>query len=281
VQAATAGSYRVRVVAPASGTGYSVLRSSAVETVTADPSPLKQAISTFETRLPIPAGGYVGLAPPQFAVHRGIFPGTGATYVQLNDAGDGLVTFGGPSTVGELFYDADIEPDADHDEYGDVTQDACPSDASTQGACPLPVGPTPTPTPTPTPDPSATTPVISGLSATYARFRVKRRGAIVARRAHAGTTLRLQLSEHATVAFAMQRRVACKPARKRCTRWVFVHAFKRSLAAGPSAVPYSGRYRRRAKIRRLKPGAYRMSAVATNAAGRTSAAKRIRLTVRR
>jgi hypothetical protein len=285
VQAATAGSYRVRVVAPASGAGYSVLRSSAVETVTADPSPLKQAISTFETRLPIPAGGYVGLAPPQFAVHRGIFPALGATYVQLNDAADGI-TFGGLPVNGELFYDADIEPDADHDGYGDVTQDACPSDGSTQGPCPMPVHPTPTPVPTPmptpTPDPTLTTPVISGLSAAYARFRVKRRGAVVARRrAHAGTTLNLRLSEAATVAFTVQRRVACKPARRRCTGWVFVHAFKRSLAAGPGSVPYSGRYRRSGKVRLLKPGAYRMSAVATNPAGRASAAKRIRLTVRR
>jgi hypothetical protein len=283
VLGAATGSYRVRVVAPAGGTSYTILRSSAPQMVTAPPSPT-EAISTFATRLPIPAGGYVGLNPAPTAP-RFLSSAIGSEYGQLFNAGDGMVASMSAAVDGELFYDADIEPDADHDEYGDITQDACPSDASTQGACPLPVDPTPTPvptpTPTPTPDPSATTPVISGLSATYARFRVKRRGAVVARRAHAGTTLRLQLSEPATVAFAMQRRVACKPARKRCTRWVFVHAFKRSLAAGPSSVSYSGRYRRGAKIRRLTPGVYRMSAVATNAAGRASAAKRIRLTVRR
>jgi hypothetical protein len=33
---------------------------------------------------------------------------------------------------------AQIEHDADGDGYGDETQDLCPSDASTQGACPLP-----------------------------------------------------------------------------------------------------------------------------------------------
>jgi hypothetical protein len=275
------GSYFVRVVAPAGGAMYTVLGSSAAQTVTADPSPLKQAISTFETRLAIPAGGYVGLVPPRFIPQRSLSSAAGSTYGQFNDGEAVAVQTATPA--GELLYDADIEPDADHDEYGDVTQDACPTDASTQGACPPPPPPVDaTPTPTPTPVPQTTTPVITGLAATYKRFRVKPRGAVIARRAHAGTTLTLRLSEPAAVAFTLKRRVACKPARKRCARWVLVHAFKRDLAAGRGSVPYSGRYRRRGgKVRRLKPGAYRMSAVATNAAGRASAASRIRLTVRR
>jgi hypothetical protein len=41
---------------------------------------------------------------------------------------------------------ADIEPDADADGFGDETQDLCPTDASTQGACPVaPVAPDTTP----------------------------------------------------------------------------------------------------------------------------------------
>ena len=35
-----------------------------------------------------------------------------------------------------MLANADIEPDADRDGYGDETQDLCSSDASTQGACP-------------------------------------------------------------------------------------------------------------------------------------------------
>ena len=35
-----------------------------------------------------------------------------------------------------MLANADIEPDADKDGYGDETQDLCSSDASTQGACP-------------------------------------------------------------------------------------------------------------------------------------------------
>lgn len=34
-----------------------------------------------------------------------------------------------------------VEPDADHDGYGDLTQDGCPTDASTHGPCPVPTGP--------------------------------------------------------------------------------------------------------------------------------------------
>jgi hypothetical protein len=280
LQAATAGSYRVRVVAPAGGATYTVLRSSAAETVTADPSPLKQAISTFPTRLPIPAGGYVGLVPPPFTVQRGIVPAVDAMYAQLNDVTDGLVTSGAGSIPGELFYDADIEPDADHDGYGDVTQDTCPSAAATQGACPpSPPPPLPVATTPPVedkPQPAATIPVISGLKAVYTRFRVKARGAVMAR-AHAGTTLRLRLSEPAAVAFTVAKGVRC--GRRRCARWASVHRFARDLTAGGSSLPYTGRYRRRGKARGLEPGRYRVTAVATNAAGRSSGAKRIRLTV--
>jgi hypothetical protein len=281
VLGAPTGSYRVRVVAPAGGASYTVLRSSAPETVTAQP-PLQEAISTFATRLPIPAGGFVGLVPPPFAP-RFASSAVGATYGQLNDVADGMVTSGASSIAGELFYDADIEPDADHDGYGDVTQDSCPSDGATQGACPSPPPPPPPPTPTPTPGPPAepvppalTTPEISGLTAERSRFRVKRRGAVVAR-ARAGTTLRLRLSEPATVTFVMAKGRSCK--RARCAGWAARHRFARALPSGPSSLAYSGRHRRGGKVRSLVSGRYRLTAVATNTAGRASDAKRIRLTV--
>jgi hypothetical protein len=44
---------------------------------------------------------------------------------------------------------ATVEPDADHDGYGDETQDQCPTDASTQGPCPASSTPTPVPPPVP------------------------------------------------------------------------------------------------------------------------------------
>jgi hypothetical protein len=127
------------------------------------------------------------------------------------------------------------------------------------------------------------TPAISQFKAVPAKFRIKKSGAVVSRRGpHAGTTLKLTLSEPATVAFTMDRSVPCRHARKQekgCARWVFVHAFRRNLHLGSSSLPYSGRYRQSGKAHSLKPGSYRMSAVPTSATGETGATASTRLTV--
>jgi hypothetical protein len=39
-----------------------------------------------------------------------------------------------------MYAQADVEPDADRDGFGDETQDQCPSEAATQGACVKPAG---------------------------------------------------------------------------------------------------------------------------------------------
>jgi hypothetical protein len=141
--AAPSGDYRIRVLGPAGGSTYSALHSSAVETVV-DSSPFKR-ITTFQTRLPIPADGYVGLVPPRFTIQRPATRARGSTYVQVNDLSDGdSVDFGGyAGGTAEFLYDADVEPDADADGFGDVSQDACPTDRSTQAACPAFAGPPP------------------------------------------------------------------------------------------------------------------------------------------
>ena len=270
---AQSGSYRARVVVPKPPPGggfsaFTVLHSSAAESVTAPAQPLISRIESFPTRLPIPAGAYVGLATGStggFQASAGA-----ATYVQSNEVANDGNTTTGETHNGTVLYDADIEPDADHDGYGDITQDQCPSDASTQGACP------------PAP-PSAKAPAISGFKAVPARFRVKKGGAVVSeRRPHPGTTLKLTLSAPATVAFRVEKRVPCRHPRKKgkaCARWAFVHAFKRDLQGGKSSLPYSGRYRQGGKIRVLKPGSYRVSAVPTGATGKTGATASAPLTV--
>lgn len=268
--AAPSGAYRIRVLGPTGGSTYSVLRSSAVESVV-DSSPFK-SITTVATRLPIPAGGYVALAPPLFTVQSFRDSPPDSTYRQVNDGADGSsIDFAGygPPLAGEALYDADVEPDADGDGFGDVSQDACPADGSTQGAC----GPPPQP---------PTTPTIQGFRAVPGRFRVAARGAVIsAKRAHPGTTLKLTLSEAAKVAFAVERRVDCRNAAKpkRCAPWKRVHSFARSLGAGAGSVRYSGRYRQRASRRSLVPGSYRIAAVATSPAGVSSATARTRMTV--
>jgi hypothetical protein len=271
------GTYHARILEfdPAGSGGgftkYKILRSSAPGSVTAPTQPLISQISTFETRLPISAGAYVGLSTPFLT--EGFQASAGAaTYVQTEDSNTDGIKVVGMTHSGTVLYDADIEPDADHDGYGDVTQDECPSDASTQGPCPSAL------------PPSAKTPAISHFKAVPAKFRIKRGGAVVSsrRRPHAGTTLKLMLSEPATVAFSAERSVPCRQARKQekgCAHWALVHTFRRNLHGGSSSLPYSGRYRRAGKAHSLRPGSYRMSAVPTSATGKTGATASTRLTV--
>lgn len=51
--------------------------------------------------------------------------------------GDSTSTGGGSGNL-RVNVQAYVEPDADHDGYGDLTQDGCPTDATTLGACPTP-----------------------------------------------------------------------------------------------------------------------------------------------
>jgi hypothetical protein len=137
--AAPAGSYRVRVLGPAGGSTYSILGSSAVEPVAASPF---GRVTSFETRLPIPAGGYVALLPAKFTPQPFRDPPLpGSTYTQVNDGPEGSGTdLGGfVTSTGEPLYDADIEPDADHDGFGDISQDSCATNPAVQGACPAPL----------------------------------------------------------------------------------------------------------------------------------------------
>jgi hypothetical protein len=271
---ASTGTYHVRVIAPTGSNEYKILHSSDAGTVTSEPQ-LTERISTFETRLPIPAGGYVALATP-VSPQLGFRSG-GGSYEDINDhVADGSVVPATGTTTGQFLYDADIEPDADHDGYGDVTQDACASDASTQGACP-PVVIEP-------PKPTSKKPAISDFKAKPTSFRIKPGGAVVSRRhpAHAGTTLSLTLSEAASVAFSVERHVPCKPGAKKvkhCPRWVAIHSFKRTLKKGKGSVAYSGRYKAGGKVQSLPPGPYRVTAVPTSEAGISGNPARTALTV--
>lgn len=137
--AARPGTYRIRTIAPATGPNYAVVGSSAAESV--GPSTFG-TITTFQTRLPIPAGGYVALVPPRFTIQTFREPTLpGSTYLTTNDAPDGgQVNIGGYTPLaGDVLYDADVEPDADHDGFGDISQDSCTTDPATQGSCSAPL----------------------------------------------------------------------------------------------------------------------------------------------
>ena len=90
------------------------------------------------TRRPVQAGDFVGIefpdtvkdganGPPRQCAYKigGNAPGTTQTYTSAS------------CNNNEWLVQATVESDADHDGYGDVTQDQCPTNASTHGACPL------------------------------------------------------------------------------------------------------------------------------------------------
>ena len=89
--------------------------------------------------IPISAGQYLGLVFNSGSTAAIFASGAGANLGRAM----GTVHNSGPLVYGtlggfELLMQFDIEPDADHDHFGDETQDQCPTDASTQGPCPKP-----------------------------------------------------------------------------------------------------------------------------------------------
>lgn len=136
---------------------------------------------------------------------------------------------------------------------------------------------------------------IAGLRVTPRRFRVaKGRTPLVSqnrrgKRAPAGTRIRFRLNDVATVRMRIERRlagrrsggrcVAPKPSlrsRKRCERFVSRGTLvRRNLAAGTQRISFSGRIGGKA----LKPGRYRLTAVAIADNGDRSKRRRASFTV--
>jgi hypothetical protein len=140
-------------------------------------------LGVFEARLPIAAGDYLGVdfpcssSAPHVSLTERYYAGGGATVGNWVPA----LADGGPfraTTFDDVKYslmmNADVEPDADHDGYGDETQDACPGDAGTHESCPM-VTPAPVTSTVPAAD---TTPpnASAAFKRTYRLRRALRRG---------------------------------------------------------------------------------------------------------
>jgi hypothetical protein len=155
---------------------------------------------------------------------------------------DGQGPRGSDHVEEQLLVAAVIEPDADHDGFGDETQDACPTQATTQGAC------------------DRAAPAVSGLKVS-------------------GGKVAYNLSEAATVAFKLEkatkgRRVKGKCVRQTrrnrkrpaCTRFVVV----KGNFAGPGAVGANQVTLPKLRGRKLGPGRYRLTMTVTDAAGNSA-----------
>jgi Tol biopolymer transport system component len=141
----------------------------------------------------------------------------------------------------------------------------------------------------PGPDQKDTTaPVVSSFSVTNKRFALgakKTAAAAKRRRAKRGTTFRFRLSENAAVRIVVARKLAGRrkgkrcvaPTRKlrrakRCSRFKTRHTLRRAKdVAGLNRIAYSGRVGRT----KLRPGTYRATLTATDAAGNRSRARTV------
>jgi hypothetical protein len=123
-----------------------------------------------------------------------------------------------------------------------------------------------------------------GPNMSPSRFKAAKRGASVVQAAATGTRVSYSLSEPATVAFTVERAAPGRKVKGRCTapssrnrkakkcvRFVKVKgAFSHNGAAGVNSFRFTGRVGGKA----LRPGSYRLVALATDAAGNRSAPKR-------
>jgi hypothetical protein len=133
-----AGSLRLLVARPSTITpgAYSVVAKSAMQPITAS------TFNTFPAQIPIAAGQQLALdVDPVGTVYCGSLgqPGDVAVYVTGVDTAS--ATEFTPDQAGpgaRLNVSAVVEPDVDHDGFGDVSQDLCPQSATTQAACPAP-----------------------------------------------------------------------------------------------------------------------------------------------
>jgi len=285
----SSGSYRISVLTdnPGGSGGsfhaYHVLGLSETGTVTAPTNSSFSKISSFPTRLSIPAGAYVGISVPGSSIPAfQSSPGGQATYSRTDAPFPGITGVGGESHNGTILYDADIEPDVDGDGFGDVSQDSCPSSATIhEGSCPTPVGgggeaapggggQTPGAPPPPKPGPSKPgLPTLGSLAAKPQSFNAPPLGRVPAGGSW-GTKVKLSLSSAATVTLAIEAGHG--------RHFHVVTRLTKAAAAGRASIPFTGQYRHAGKLADLSPGTYRITASAKNSAG-TGPVKRTTFTV--
>jgi hypothetical protein len=132
------GAVKIRAVLLRPAGSNTWLLDAKTDTVTAAAT----ALNTFPTRLTAHAGEVLALssvdAGNQTTCAYG-GSGSGGGWVESLEDIDTTTTLGSlPPSGGLVDISAVWEPDADHDGYGDVSQDQCPVLSTTQGPCPVP-----------------------------------------------------------------------------------------------------------------------------------------------
>jgi hypothetical protein len=257
---------------------YTVHNSSNLESLTSS------SLNTFAAQVPIQAGQRIGYFFPTGA------PGSQACdYDGVQNANETAAgpTSGQPNSTFTnldgssqklINLSAKLEADADHDGFGDETQDRCPGVAGSNGGC----------TSAGTGSGSdKTKPTISGLSFSATTFKAAKSGSAFTSRKRkkvpTGTKVSFNLSEASAVKFTVQRKTKgrkvhgkCKTKthanrkKKSCTLYKSVRgSFTVSGKAGKNTFTFRGRIGGKA----LRRGSYRLSGTATDPAKNASVPK--------
>ena len=228
-------------LATAAGTGPTV-------TLPVNEEALEAPIQEFGGRLPVKKGQHLAIDAGKYVMATINDSGDKFSYVYSPPLVEGSGARGSVEPTGELLVQATIEPDADGDGFGDETQDQCSTQATTQGPC------------------DNTAPAVKGLKV-------------------AGGKILYNLSEAATVKFTLAKKLPGHKVgrkcvkqtpqnkdKKRCPRFKRVGAqFSGPGAPGPNKATLPNG-------KKLKPGVYRLTMTATDAAGNT-ATKIVKFTV--
>jgi hypothetical protein len=213
-------------------------------TVTVQPSEaFETPIAEIGGRVPVKKGQHlsVDISPSIGIIYNS--NGDKRSYVFAPPLVPGAGQRGSTEPANELQVQASIEPDADNDGFGDETQDQCPSQATTQGAC------------------DNSPPTVSGLKVS-------------------GGKISYRLSEAATVTFRLARKLPGRKVGKKCVKQTAKNKAKRRCSrfknigksfSGPGKPGPNQRSLPSGK--KLKPGTYRLTMTAVDAAGNKTTKK--------
>ena len=192
-------------------------------------------ISEVAARLPISQGQQlaVNVSPSIAIIYNSNGDKRSFAFAPPLIAGEG--PRGSDLAPNELTVQASIEPDADHDGFGDETQDQCPTQAATQGPC------------------DTIPPGVTGLKVAN------------------GKKVSYSLSEAATVSIKVEKKSKGRKVGKKCVKQTASNKSKKSCALFKQVASFSGPGSvgaNKASIpKKLGPGTYRLTLTARDAAG--------------
>jgi hypothetical protein len=215
-------------LATAAGTGPTITLPAIGESET-------PSITEVPARLPVTAGQQLAVDITKSVAIIYNSNGDKRSYMFAPPLVEGAGQRGQTEVLNELQVQATIEPDADHDGFGDETQDQCPTQAATQGPC------------------DTTPPGVTGLKVTK------------------GKTVSYSLSEAATVSFKLEKKSKGRKVGNKCVKQTKQNKAKKSCPLFKQVSSFSGPGNvgaNNASIpKKLKPGNYRLTMTARDAVG--------------